>query len=71
MCDADFGNCHGVESHEFCGYGIDGYLVGGCEYDVLGVDAHGAGAGSVAGKGAIHDGEESAVDFSLDLEEID
>ena len=71
MGDADFGYGHGVEAHESGGYGVDGYLVGGCEDDVFGVDAHGAGAGSVAGEGAVHDSEESAVDFALDLEEVD
>ena len=68
--DADFGDGHRVEAHESGGYGVDGYLVGGCEDDVLGVDAHGAGAGSVAGECAVHDCEESAVDFALDLEKV-
>ena len=67
MGDADFGYGHGVEAHEFCGDGVDGHLVGGGEDDVFVVDAHGAGAGAIAGEGAVHDGEETAVDFALDL----
>ncbi len=51
---ADEADVHRVKALQFGRHGIDGNLVGGGQQDILFVPAHGARAGAIAGKGAIH-----------------
>ena len=63
-------DAHWIEAHHLGGYGVDGDLIGAREDDVLGVPAHGAGAGSVAGECAVGYGEDAGVNLLLYLQEV-
>ena len=59
-----------VEAHHLRRDGVDRHLVAGAEDDVLDLREHGARAGAVAGGGAVHHGEEAAVDLLLDRQQV-
>ena len=67
---ADELQAHWVETHHLGRYGVDGHLVGAGQYAVLHVPAHGPGARSVPGKGAVHHGEETGVNLLLNRQQV-
>ena len=68
--DADEGNRERVEALHLGGHGVNRHLVGGGQDDVLLVAAHGAGAGAIAGEGAVHHGEQPRVDILLNHQQV-
>ena len=59
-----------VEAHQLGGDGVDRHLVGAGQDDVLDVRHHAARPGAVAGEGAVHHGEDAAVDLLLDHQQV-
>ena len=61
---------HGVESYQTGGHGVDGHLIGTGQQYVLHMRAHGARPGTVASRGAVHDGEQAGMNFFLDGKQV-
>ena len=71
MGEADEIKRHRIEALGFRANRVDRDLIGARQQNVLLVRPHRAGAWAITGKGAIHDRENSWMNFALDRQEID
>ena len=62
--------CIGSKPIIFAADGVDGHLVGAGQQHVPGVRQHGARPRPVAGKRAVHHGEDAAMDLPLDDQQV-
>ncbi len=69
--EADVRDGQRVESHQLGRDGVDRHLIAASQYDVLDLGIHGPRARAVACRGAIHHGEDTAVDLFLDRQQVD
>src|SRR5512133_4118298 len=68
---ADVGDGQGIKAHQFGRDGVDRYLVGRSQDDVLDLGLNDARTGPVAGGSAVHEGKDAGVDLLLDGQQVD